>query len=180
MTLPLGGSKLPAHAVYIIDPAQPRGQLACRVTVIDRATNATKSLVKQFDVLPANFGTVALTINYDREAQNPAPLLAMAGQALWLHFGVVGIGRDPQTKQPNVTAEVRVTDQAGKATNERPFVAMLDPKAKFDEKDPGVLFNIPLPLNRTGDFTVELKTECKVTGKSYKMSFPVRVLPPPK
>ena len=173
--LPLGGTKLPANAYVLIQPNQSPGTLVCTVSVTDKMTNATKTLSKQFEVLPAAFGTVGLFLSYDSEGKAPAPLLGRAGQGLWLNFGVIGIGRDPQTKQTNVVAEMRVFDQAGKPTQEQPYTYFIDPKM-VSEKDLGVYFRIGLPLNRAGQFTVELKTECKVTGKTYKMSFPITVM----
>ena len=175
VTLPLGGTKLPARAFVIIRPEQPPGMFNCRVTVTDRVTNASKIIDKQFEVLPAQFGTVGLTVAYDANGELAAPLVAAAGQALWLHFAVVGFSRDPQTRQPNVTAELRVLEN-GQPTNQRPNVYGLDPKTKIEENVPGVFFHIPVPMNRAGSFTVELKTQCKVSGKDYKMTFPITVL----
>ena len=48
------------------------------------------------------------------------------------------------------------------------------------ETDRAIDHHIPLPMNRAGVFTVHLKTECKITGKSYSMSFPLVVSPSPK
>src|SRR6266404_2349624 len=49
VTLPLGASKLPARAYVLIRPEQAAGLFNCRVTVIDRATNATKFIDKVFE-----------------------------------------------------------------------------------------------------------------------------------
>ena len=37
-----------------------------------------------------------------------------------------------------------------------------------------------IAVNRQGTYIVELKAECKLTGKSYKISFPVTVIAPAK
>ena len=38
-------------------------------------------------------------------------------------------------------------------------------------------FRVPLPFNREGNFTVELKASDKTSNKEATITFPVRVLP---
>jgi hypothetical protein len=177
MLLPLGGSKLPARAFVILRPDQAKGVYNCRVTVTDRMTKASATLEKSFEVLPPSFGIVCVVTTVDEMGDIPAPMVGIAGQPLWLHFIVVGFGRDA-AKQPNATAEVRVYDASGKPTTEQPVVYKYD--KGVDEKVDGLPFKVPMPMNRTGTFTVEVKTECKVTGQNYKISFPINVLPQSK
>jgi hypothetical protein len=178
VVLPLGGAKLPANAYVTVGLEQAKGTYTCKVTIIDRVSKASKSVEKSFEVQPAAFGVVALVATGDEPGAVPCPLGGTAGQTLWLHFAVVNFGRDQQTKAVNVTAEIRVTDQAGKAVNERPITYTTMKTEK--DTDQVILHHIPVPLNRAGVFTVNLKVECKLTGKSYPMSFPIVVSPSAK
>jgi hypothetical protein len=178
MVLPLGGNKLPARAYVTLGLDQAKGVCNCKVTVTDRVTKASKVVEKSFEVLEPAFGTVAFYSSSDERGDLPCPLGGVAGQAIWLNFFVVNFGRDPQTNAVNVTAEISVTDQAGKTGNAKPVLYTTVKTEK--DTDRAIEHHIPLPMNRAGVFTVKLKTECKLTGKSYTMSFPVVVSPSPK
>src|SRR5262249_1833675 len=178
VTLPLGGSKLPAHAFVFLGPDMVKGTYNCRVTVVDRATKASKSMDRSVEVLPGAFGTVALYASSDAKGELACPLGGVAGQSLWLHFVVVNFGRDPQTKQVSVNAEIRVFDQSNKPVNEKPLVYTTTKTEKEDDR--AIELNVGFPMNRAGVYTVQLKTECKLTGKSYSMSFPLVVTAGPK
>jgi hypothetical protein len=49
-----------------------------------------------------------------------------------------------------------------------------------EEKTTGLPFSFRIPMNRSGVYTVEVKAECKVTGKPYKVSFPITVMGAPR
>ncbi len=173
MILPLGAAKLPARA-FVLLGLDLRGPCTCRVIVIDKATNASRTVEKKFLVLEPGFGIVAFRATYDREGQYPAPLLGIAGQSLWLQFGTVGFSRNPQTRQPHNQVEVRVFDAKGEPTTKDPLVYEI--KSGVDEDANALDWRLPLPLNRPGDYRVELKAMDKVTNAPpYKISFSVRV-----
>ena len=91
------------------------------------------------------------------------------------HHFVVGFGRDSKTKQPNVTVEVRVLEQ-NRPVNEKPLVVTLAPGIRVPEDLALIDFKTQLlPLNRAGTFTIEIKADCKVTGKTDKITFPITV-----
>ena len=176
VVLALGGNKVPATSFFWITPDESPGKRTCVLTVKDINGGSTKTVSKEIQVLPMRFGTVAVTAYLDPLKQFPAPLVALEGQNLFLLVAVVGFGRDAKFKQPNVTAEIRVLDQSGKAVNEKPVVVALAGVRVAEEK---LLLDFPLqplPLNRAGSFTVEIKTECKVSGKTDKVSFPLTVI----
>ena len=173
--LPLGGKKLPASGFFYIQTDQKPGVLTCTVTVQDISAKAVKSIATKITVVPLRFGIVALTAFFDPGKQVAAPLQTFEGQNLWLLFGLVGFGRDAKTKQPDVNVELRVYED-GKAVNQVPMVIKLD--KVVGPNDSLIDFDTqPLPLNRPGTFMVELKAECKVTGKTDKIRFPVTVAP---
>src|SRR5262245_36224963 len=123
MVLPLGGSKMPARGFVLLDVTTPPGMYNCRLTVTDAATNASKSVDKSFEVLPAAFGMVSMFTSADDKAEIPAPLMGIPGQVLYLNFVVVGFGRKQNAKgslQPSVITELRILDQSGKPMTEQP------------------------------------------------------------
>ncbi|MCX7701085.1 MAG: hypothetical protein N2039_09420 [Gemmataceae bacterium] len=173
MILPLGATRLPARA-FILLGLDLRGPCTCRVTVTDKATGVTRHVEKKFLVMEPTFGMVAFRATYDREGQYPAPLQGVAGQSLWLQFGTVGFSRNPQTRQPHNQVELRVFDAKGQPTTEEPLVYEI--KSGVDEEANALDWRIPLPLNRPGNYRVELKAMDKVTNSApYKISFSVQV-----
>src|SRR5262249_53477904 len=120
----LGGTKLPARVWWIVATDQAKGTYTCKVTVTDRQAKVTKTLEKQFEVLPPAFGIVYVYTTVDQDGLIPAPLQGTVGQPLFIHFRVVGFARDAG-KQPNVYIEARITDQNGKPTAPRPLADTL-------------------------------------------------------
>lgn len=173
MLLPLGASKLPARAFLAIG-LDLRGSYTCKVTVTDKATNVGKSLTKNFEVAPPTFGIVCFHTSYDPEDKIPAPMMGVAGQALYMHFVTVNFARSQSTKQPHNQIELRVLDSNGKPTNDQPLV--YEVKKDIKEDVDAIDWDLALPLNRPGTYTVELKADDKISGKSYKMTFPVTVM----
>src|SRR5579859_3932276 len=174
ITLPLGGAKLPARAFVVLDPDQPKGIYKCKVTVTDLVTKTTKVVDKPFEVLDPTFSIVRLFTTSDPDGQLLCPMGGVTGQALWVHFLVVNFARDSTTKQPNVQTDIRVLDQTKKAVNEKPM-EKITIRASADAKD--LPHSVFIPLNRPGVFTVEIKTQCKVTGKKHEVSFTITVWP---
>jgi len=173
MILPLGATKLPARA-FVLLGLDLRGPCTCRVTVTDKTTRVTKSVEQKFVVLDPAFGIVALRATYDREGQYPAPFLGIAGQSLWLQFGTVGFARHPKTRQPHNQVELRVFDAKGQPTTEEPLIYEI--KSGADEEANALDWRLPLPLNRPGEYRVELKAIDKISNAPpYKVSFSVRV-----
>jgi len=176
MVLPFGGGKLPGRGYVNIDLSTAPGTYTCKMTVTDAKTNQTRTLEKSFEVQPAAFGMVSMFASADDKGEISMPLMGIPGQVMFLHFFVVGFGRDPSTKQPNVVTELRVYDQNGKLTTEQP--SSLIHNKDIDDKVTGLPFTFRIPMNRAGSYTVEIKAECKVTGKPYKISFPINVMSP--
>jgi hypothetical protein len=175
---PLGGGKVAARAYFDISTKWAPGMHTCKVTMTDRVNGASKTLEKPFEVLPPAFGMVAMLTSYDDKGEVAAPLMGFPGQALHLHFFVVGFSRDATTRQPHVVAEIRVLDQNDKPTIEQPLALMYN--KGVEEKDAGLPFTFPLLLNRAGIYKLEVKADDKISGKSYKVSFPVTVAPSAK
>jgi hypothetical protein len=169
----LGGNKVPAYTQVDVGLQQPPGEYTVKVTVTDRANRKSQTLTQKFTVLKADFGVVRGTMTGDAEALVPAGLLG-AGQSLYINALVVGFGRGG-SKQPNVTIELRVLDESGKPTTDKPFSGTID--KDVPEKADSLPFQFLLSLNRAGKFTLELKATDQVTKKSVSRSFPITVQP---
>lgn len=178
--LPLGGTKLPARAYVSVGHDQAPGTYTCKVTVTDMADKAkpvSKSLEQKFEVLPKGFGIVQLYTAADAKGEVPAPLVGVAGQAMFVHFAIIGFDRDEKTKQPSLTIEMVVYDQSRQPTLAKPTAKHIPDEAdgKVDEKVPGIPMRFLVPMNREGGFLIELKATDNITKKSTKVYLPLRV-----
>jgi hypothetical protein len=185
--LPLGGTRLPARAFVSVGVDQPPGMYTCKVTVSDMADKdkaVTKSLEQKFEVMARGFGIVQLYTSSDSEGKIPAPLVGVAGQAMFVHFALVDFERDknPKSIQPNLTIEMIVYDKDRQPTLAKPTVKQIPDEAdgKVDEKVVGVPMRFLVPLNREGGFLIELKATDNISKKSTKVYLPLRVFPADK
>ena len=173
--VPLGGTKLPARAFITVGLDQPPGEYTLKVTVTDTATKASRVLERKFKVLPKDFGIVMVYTSIDPDGRVPAPTTGIVGQSFFVQFGIIGFGRDPVKKQPNVVCEMIPVDEAGKPTMQKPTqVSVFE---KVDEKDLGFSVRLPLPLTRVGKYTIRLKATDKVANKTFSFDLPIAVLP---
>jgi hypothetical protein len=169
----LGGTRLPAYAHVFIGLDQPPGEYTLKLSVTDRATKASRSLERKFQVVPLDFGITRLTTSLDPQEQIPAPMGGVAGQSLFVNFVAVGFERDRAKRQANLNVEMRVLDEDGKPTLAKPFTGSAG--RDVDPKDKHVPMQFVLALNRAGRFTVEIRAADKVSGKKAQVSFPLTV-----
>lgn len=180
--LPLGGTRLPARAFVSIGIDQAPGTYTCRVTVTDLADKdkaVTKTLEQKFDVLPRGFGVVQVYTSADLEGKTPAPLVGVAGQAMFVHFALVDFQRDPTTKQPNISIEMVIIDKDRQPTLAKPTVKLIPDEAdgKVDEKVVGIPMRFPVPLNREGGFLIKVTATDNISKKTTSVYLPLRVFP---
>lgn len=180
MVLPLGGNKLPAHLFVNITPQEfPPGQYTCRVTFADAQSGGSqpKSVEQKFEVLPPAFGIVAFNITLDERALYAHGNTGVVGQTVYANFYMVGFGRDAM-KKPDASVEFRVLE-AGKPTLAKPITIPVP--RDLGEREQFVPFQVPLALNREGDFTIEIKATDKAGGnKTAAFSVPIKVIPASK
>jgi len=167
----LGGNSLPGFASARVGLDQPAGKYTVKVTVTDRTTKASTSVSGTYEVLQKGFGIVNLRTNADEKGTVAAPFVG-EGQSLWVNFAAVGFGRD--TDQPNLSVVMRVLDENGKPTVEKPFTGEVNKDVPKNAQ--AVPMQFMLDLNRAGKFTVELKATDKTSGKTATLSFPLTVL----
>jgi hypothetical protein len=173
----LGGNRLPAYARLDIGSQQAPGDYILNVTVTDRATGKSATLTQTFSILKPAFGLVRLALSRDPEGETPAGLLG-SGEGLWINIAVVGFARDDNKKQPNVAFELRILDENGKPTTDKPMSGVID---KDVPSNANVLpAQFLLPLNRPGKFTLQFTAHDKVGARDADLSFPITVLSPPR
>ncbi|MBX7106207.1 MAG: hypothetical protein K1X57_19165 [Gemmataceae bacterium] len=192
MLLPLGAAKLPAFIYVTLGPDMPAGAYTARVTVIDETSKASSSgrattvdevsksgisFGQKFELLPPAFGIVALYVTKDDKGMLACGPTGVVGQTSFVNFGLVGFGRDASGK-PNAAVEFRILDEKGQAVNPQPIVVPVP--REFAPGEQFVPFQIMLPMNREGSFTVELMAADKVSGKNATVKFPLRIHPSSK
>ena len=167
----LGGARLPAFAMTDVGLDTPPGEYTLSVTVTDRGSKTTATLERKFEVLPKKFGMVALVLTDPNGS--PMPPVAVPGQNLMVNYMLVGFDVD-KNKNPDLVFEMRILDNAGKPTVEKPSVdAVKLPNPKSPNLIPN---NYLVPINRSGEFTIELKATDKISGKSVEEKLSITVL----
>ncbi len=175
--LPLGGSKLPARAFVTIGVDMAPGEYTMSVKVTDKnKAGASQTVTRKFEVLKPEFGIVAVYTAADPNGQISAPTTGIVGQAIWVHFGIVGFKRDPKTKQPLVELEITFLDEKGQPTLKKPITDKRD--SGVEEDKPAFASRYLLPFTRAGRFVMRMKATDKVAGKSYTFDLPVAAVPP--
>ena len=132
-------------------------------------------MTRSFQVLPASFGLVRLTTTTDAEGQLSTSVFEV-GESLWVNVGMVGFGRIKDTNEPDVVIELRVLDDKGKPTIEKPFSGQINAKAKVPANARFLPAQFLVLLNRPGKFTVEVKATFAVCKKTVSLSFPINVV----
>jgi hypothetical protein len=143
--------------------------------VTDRAANATQTLTRKFEVLPAGFGIVRVAASVDQFGSLYAPLSGVVGEIRWVHLHLVNFERDRVKKQPDIQLEVSVVDE-----NDKPVVAKSEPKDIRELASDAVVVPIDFPIafNRAGKFTLRLRALDRVNKKKAEISLPIRVTEP--
>jgi hypothetical protein len=180
----LNGNRVPALAHSFVGIDQEPGEYTLKITVSDRLTRASQTLSQKFVVGPKDFGLVGVQMLHPGIGRGPlgspalAPPVLVVGQAVLFSFAVVGFDRDKATKQPKVEFAMRVLDDSGKPTLEKPIVEVVS--QGVDESVNGIQQAIDLALTRAGKFTVELKATDLLSKKTSTVTLPITVLEAPK
>lgn len=175
--VPLGGTSLPGRAYVTIPLDQPAGEYTFKLTVTDKGSMKTATLEREFTVTEKQFGIVKLYTSSDVAGELPAPPFGLAGQAVWVHFFVVFFERKADTKQPDVEVEMTIADANGQPTVAKPTILPIN--SEVPEKDQGMPLRLLIPLNRPGEFTLQLKVTDKVANKTSTETLPITVLAQP-
>jgi hypothetical protein len=170
----LGGNSMPCSAHLELPLDSVPGIHHFKVTITDRQTNKSVSLEKTGKILEPNFGLIRVGTYADRESKVPAAPIGVNGETIYLSFAPVGFARDKATKQPHLHVSMRVLDETGKPTFAKSLTGTVNKEIPEDLKVIQMQFGIT--LNRVGNFTIELDATDKISGKTAKVSLPLRVV----
>ncbi len=178
----LGTSRLPSFALAEIGPDTAPGEYTMTVIVTDVTAKKSVKLERKFEVKPMQFGIVRPGFTYidmnerARGAPQLAPPVGVPGQNLLLNFAVVGFELKGQMQAPNVTVQMEVQDENGKAVLEKPFTGKVDNLEDNFKKLRYIPFNFPMQLNRSGKFKIVLKATDVHTGKTVTQPLDLKVI----
>jgi hypothetical protein len=173
----LGGSRVPAFARTTVGLDTQPGEYTLKVTITDRAAKQTKELTRTFTVVPPRLGLVQVSLfayNDGKGVALPAPPLGVPGQAVLLHFAVVGFELDKKKEQPNVVTELSILDEAGKPALPKSFSGTTTEVSAQYKKILPMDFNVQ--LNRSGKFKVVMKVTDKLANKTAEQSLDLTVV----
>jgi hypothetical protein len=168
----LGGATVPACANVDIGLNQAPGKYKVIIKVVDTATKAEKEITKEFEVVQKKFALVRLSTTADGNSVAMAPI-GVPGQSMYVHFFVVGFDLDNKTQQPNISLEIKIVDENGKATVQKPYSEVIKATKAGNIAIP---LTVPVPLNRPGKFTAEITAVDQLSKNTAKLSLPFTVL----
>jgi hypothetical protein len=172
----LGGARIPAFAAAEVGTETKPGEYTLKVTVKDIIANKSIELIRKFKVGPKALGLVRLNVSYfaPKDTIPAPPTLLVPGQSILISCAAVNFKRDEKTKQPSVLVEILIKDKDGNPTLPEPFK---DEVIKGVEEDRlAIPVALPVDLNRSGQFMVELKATDRIAKTSYTLKFPLVVL----
>jgi hypothetical protein len=157
----LGSARVPAFARTTVGLDTPPGEYTLKVTITDRAAKQKQELTRSFTVVPPRLGIVQISLfaySDNKGAAMPAPPLGVPGQAVLLHFAVVGFG----------------LDEAGKPVLAKPFSGTTqEVSAQYKKILP---MDFPIQLNRSGKFKVHMKVTDKLANKTAEQTLDLTVV----
>ncbi len=163
----LGGTRMPGDLHVILGPKQSPGNYHIKLTVHDKVGKDAKAIRFDFTVLPEEFGLVGVS----------APAIGFPGQRYVLGLALINMGLDAK-KLPNVAVTLRVLDRKG--TSVAPAVQSFLPRDLPEDTDLTKANFVEMPqliyLNQTGQYTIEVIAEDRISKKTAKLQYPLTVL----
>jgi hypothetical protein len=172
----LGGTTVPCAAHLRVPTESKPGTYKLRITVSDAASKKSVIVEQSVQVLAKDFGLVQVGTSADRKGEIAWSPVGVVGDSIFLNYSAVGFARDKAKKQPNIKVVMRVLDEKGQPTNGAQMSGEVN--ADVPENLDVVPMQFGVTLNRAGNFTFELTATDVITGKTSKVSYPVRVLAP--
>ena len=169
-----GGSSLPCSARLEIPLDAKPGAYSWKVTIQDRLAQTSVTTTGKGQVHEPGFGIVRVGTYADAEGKAPVHPIGVVGSTLYVNFSMVGFARDKKTKQPDLSVEMKITDENGKITSVKPITGSIKSDIEADRKIIPLAY--ALTLNHPGRYTIQLNARCEVCGASSTVSLPVRIL----
>ena len=173
-----GAGPIPGWAPITIEQDTMPGEYTLRLTAVDNGTKKSATLERKFEVGEKGFALAQVFTAYGDGGQIPTSCGAV-GQKVYFHFRVIGFERDPKSKQPQVQLEMRLVDEAGKPTLEKPIIQDLK-NQEVPESFSYIPLWMDLALTKGGKFTIELKVTDLISKKTTSVSYPFQVVDAPK
>jgi hypothetical protein len=173
-----GPGPIPGWAPITIDQDTVPGEYTLKLTAIDNGTKKTATLTRKFEVGEKAFSVVRVLMAYGTGGEIPT-CIGSVGQLVYFHFRVMGFERDPKTKQPQVQLEMRLLDEAGKPTLEKPIIQDLK-NQDVPESFSFVPLFFDLALTKAGKYTIDLKVTDQISKKTTTVSYPFQVIDAPR
>jgi hypothetical protein len=171
----LGGGRVPGLAFVFVGNDQPEGEYTAKVTIKDRSTDTSATLIRKFEVVQHRFGFVQVGLSHRDAPTLAAPQVAGVGEALDLNFSVVGFELDKSRKdQPSIETSLRILDEDGKPTLAKPYGGLANEAPPEYKK--GLPMKFSLYLNRPGKFKLEVKATDKVAKKNATLLLDLTVV----
>jgi hypothetical protein len=143
------------------------------VVATDLSTNKSASVSTKFDVLPKAFDLVRIAVTGDGDGLVPLGAYCV-GQPFWVQAAVVGFERSGQSKQPKVSLQLRLLDEAGKAIVAKPFTGTIDKDVAANA--PSAPFRFFVPLNKAGKYVVEAVATDDIKEATVSKKFAITVI----
>lgn len=166
----LGGDVLPAFTFTFFGVDTKAGDYSIKVTV--QSNKQTITFTQEVVVLPLQLGFVRA--RFTSAAYEPIPAVAVPGQPILAQYFLVGFSLD-KGGAGDLTVEVEVVDDAGKATTAVPAKIRFKPTPK-DGLSIVEFKPFPLQLNRPGKFKVRLKATDHLASKDAVQELDIEVL----
>ncbi len=167
----LGGNSLPGFTQLNIGDEQPEGKYTVKVTAKDKKSNSTAVITKEFELVKPGLDIVLVRTTADRDSTVPTAIFA-TGESLWLSLSVAGFSRD-SSKLPKLKLTMEIFDSNGKPTVKKPPVAEISKDVPVENRLVPIQFHAS--LNRQGKFTIKIKAEDQISGRTSSFELPIEV-----
>jgi hypothetical protein len=162
----LGGARMPGELLASFGTAFPPGKYTVKLTVADKIAKQSKAFLYSIEVVPLTFGFIHVE----------APAVGLTNQTYRALLGLVGFVPDAKTKKPNVEITIRILDQNEKPVG-RETKIVLPADLPMDVNAELIPINLPIYLNRTGQFQIDIMAVDKnAKGAQIQMRFPFTVV----
>lgn len=174
--LALGGSRFTGFVQFSLPPDCEPGKYLVRGKVIDQVQQKNILLEQSFDVQPANFGIVRLRLANDALGDSPAGGNLTINQRVFVHATAVSFGR--AGKSIHVASMLTLLDSEGRRTFSKPIAAAVINQV-VDDDLVELGFKLPIVVNRTGKYIVQLELRDEISKKTVVQELPIVVYAAP-
>jgi hypothetical protein len=175
--LSLGGDSFGGVAYLTLNEQLLNGLYTFSVTVTDHLGSEKVSFQRDVRIRPADFAIIRPHFSHDVEGRAPAAVGGLLSQTLYFRIEVYGFDRGQD--RVHLVSSVQVLDASGKELLPEPLETVLKSEdAKLVKSTMVAHFNGSLGLHRPGEFTLRIVVTDRISTKTTKLEFPLRVTAP--